>query len=97
MTALCILGFIGSLVVIPTILNSGISRFFSVYLIVSSLVGLVCMVGFWKMKRWAVYTYIGMFVANQIILLVTGMWTIASLLLPLVFIAIILMYFSRMK
>ena len=40
------------------------------------------MVGLWKMKKWAAYTYIGLTAANQIVLLVMGVWSIMALIIP---------------
>lgn len=48
------------------------------------------------MKRWAVFTYTGFVILNQIILMITGNWSFLALLLPGIVIAIGFKYLPRM-
>ncbi len=42
----------------------------------------LCSIGFWLMKKWAVYLFVGFELIAQIILLSIGHWNIMTLLLP---------------
>lgn len=99
-TIVCIIGFLGALVAVPLIfsdLAKSIGSWYPFYLAISSIIGLACFVGFWKMKKLAVFIYIGFVGLNQIILLVTGNWNIGALLIPGVIISIALYYSKKMK
>ena len=54
------------------------------------------MIGSWKMKKWAAYTYTALFVINQFVLLSMGVWNILALLLPAVVVAIALTNVKKM-
>jgi hypothetical protein len=41
----------------------------------------VCGIGFWFMKKWAVYVYAVFGIIDQIVLLLMGRWNIISLLI----------------
>jgi len=43
---------------------------------------IVCGIGFWLMKKWAVNLYAVFAVINQIVLYLTGKWTIMTLVIP---------------
>ncbi len=66
-------------------------------LVVNCVIGLVCMVGLWRMRRWAVYTYTLFVAVNQIVLLTMGAWKISALLGPAIFIAIMFSQLSKMR
>jgi hypothetical protein len=66
-------------------------------LALAAVVGAACAVGFWLMRRWALYLYTAMFVINQIVLLAMGVWTIMAVILPAIVIAIGFVYHSRMR
>ena len=51
-----------------------------VYMVFATLVSIVCGIGFWMMKKWAVYAFAVLGVIVQIALLVLGRWNIFSLL-----------------
>lgn len=51
---------------------------------VGGLVGLICGLGFWLMKKWAVYVFAAYAVINQIVLLALGRWSILSPLFPVI-------------
>jgi hypothetical protein len=53
----------------------------------SAVVGLACMVGLWRMKKWAVYTYTAFALCNQVVLLVMGIWGATALVIPALVIA----------
>jgi hypothetical protein len=98
-TVYCVIGFIGALFAIPLIFSDvakNIGAWYPPLLAVSSLVGLISLIGLWMMKKWSVILYIAMFVINQIIMLLTGIWNFASLLLPGIAIAIMVSQYSKM-
>jgi hypothetical protein len=99
-TVICILGFIGAALSIPLIFSStaaGIGSWYPPYLGLSAAVGLICMIGLWKMKKWAVFVYTALVVINQVVLFSMGIWNPFALLLPAIVVAIAFTYLSRMS
>jgi hypothetical protein len=99
-TIICILGFIGAALTIPAIFMSaasGIGAWYPPYLAFSAVVGLVCMIGLWKMMKWSVFAYTAFVVLNQVVLFSMGVWSIFALVIPAIVIAIGFAYLSRMK
>jgi hypothetical protein len=101
-TVICVLGFVGAglmIIVLPFIfakLDRMIGGWYPPYLAFSSIVGLACMIGLWKMKKWAAYTYTAMTVLNQIVMLAMGVWNVFALLVPAIVIAIALYHVKKM-
>ena len=98
-TILCVLGFIGVLFVIPKVFSSvarNIGVWYPPYLAFIGIVGLICNIGFWKMKKWGFYGYVTFVVLNQIVMLSTGTWLPMALIIPAVIIAVLAYYFKRM-
>ncbi len=56
---------------------------------VGGAVSLVCGIGFWLMKKWALYVYAVYGLLNQAALLVLGRWNLFSL-----FVLVIIVYFG---
>jgi hypothetical protein len=99
-TVICILGFIGAALSIPLIFSSAaanIGGWYPPVLGVSAIVGLICMIGLWKMKKWAVFLYTGMCIVIQIIMFSMHLWTPFALLFPAIIIAIGFAYLSKMS
>jgi hypothetical protein len=99
-TVICVLGIIGAAFAIPMVFTDiarQIGAWYPPYLAFSAVVGGICMFGFWKMRRWAVFTYTAFCVINQVVLLVTGNWNVFAILLPGPVIAIGFTYLSRMR
>lgn len=98
-TVICILGFIGAAITIPVIFSDlarQVRSWYPLYLGLASLIGFVCMVGLWKMKKWAAYTYAGFIIVNQIVLWTMGIWTVMSLIIPGIVVAIALTNLKKM-
>ncbi|MFV0492690.1 MAG: hypothetical protein ACK5M4_12810 [Pseudorhodobacter sp.] len=98
-TVICVLGFIGALIVVPLIfsdLAQQIGAWYPPYLGLSSIVGLVCMVGLWMMKKWAAYTYTAVVLINQVILIGMGVWTIMALVIPAIIVFFALANVNKM-
>ena len=98
-TVLCILGIFGAVVSVPIIfskLAGRIGGWYPPFLAISSINGIICMVGFWKMKKWAVYLYISFFIAAELIMMSMGVFKILSLLMPTIVIGILLNFINKM-
>jgi hypothetical protein len=99
-TVICVIGFIGGLFTIPLIFTDiarHIGAWYPPYLGFSAVVGFVCMIGLWKMRRWAVFAYTGFCALNQIVMIAMGVWSIFALLIPGIVIAIAFSNLSKMK
>jgi len=84
-TIICVVGVIGALLSFPIIFSDlawQVGAWYPPYLGLTMLVGLVCIVGLWMMKKWGMYGYIGLTVVNQVVLLLMGSWNIMVLLVP---------------
>jgi hypothetical protein len=92
-TAICIISVLGGLASIPLIFSIG--GWHTLYLSLASVLGLICMVGLWMMRKWSVVAYTIFFVINQVILLTIGTWNIFALL-PLIVIAIGFSQYNKM-
>ena len=93
-TIICIISFIGALQVIPLAISERaqqIGIWYPPYLLLTGLIGLICMIGLWKMKKWAGYLYIIVVIVNQIFALSIGLWNVMTLLFPGI-VAIILLF-----
>jgi len=98
-TVICVLSFIGAALAFPTIFSDTarqVGSWYPPYLGLSVVIGLVCMLGLWKMKKWAAYTYTGFVALNQIVLLAMGVWNIMALIIPVIVIGIILAHINKM-
>lgn len=54
------------------------------------MISLICMIGLWFTRQWAMYSYIGLVMVNQIVLVATGNWYLILLFAHLVIVATIL-------
>ena len=99
-TVICVLSLIGAPAAI-WILSSGIAEqigpWYPPYLAGASIVGAICLLGFWKMRRWGVVLYTVLALINQVVLLVAGRWNALAIILPGIVVAIGFGYFSRMR
>jgi hypothetical protein len=99
-TVLCVVCAIGVLFTVPMVFSEAaraIGAWYPPCLAFSAVIGAACMVGFWLMRRWALYLYTAMFVINQILLLAIGVWSVSALILPAIVVGIGFAYFSRMR
>jgi hypothetical protein len=100
MTAISVVSGLGILFTIPLIFSeaaASIGAWYPPFLAASAAVGAACTVGFWLMRRWAVYLYTGVLCLSQIVLLAMGAWNIVALLIPLAVVMIGFMYLPHMK
>ena len=81
-TVICILGFIGTVLGLIGLLLGSVfiaaigGTMLLIWSIVSVLVGLVALIGMWKMKKWGAYLYAALFVIGQVVFLVIGAWSL---------------------
>jgi hypothetical protein len=98
-TVICVLSAIGIVLSIPVLFTDvawQIAAWYPIYIGISAIIGAVCTYGLWTMKKWALYLYTALFVLNQIILLMLGVWSIIALIIPLIVVAICWAYQARM-
>ena len=99
-TVICILGFIGAaftIVLLFTDIAEEVGDWYPPYLTLTSILGFVCMVGLWQMKKWAAYTYTGLVGLNQIVLLAMGVWGFGSIFIPAIVVGIALSNVKKMN
>jgi hypothetical protein len=98
-TVISILGFIGIPFAIILILSKfafRVGNWYPPLLAVSSIVRFICSIGLWKMKKWAVYLYFSLVVLVQMVEISIGVWKIASLITPIITIAILMNFLKKM-
>jgi hypothetical protein len=98
-TVICILGFIGAALAIPMIFSSAsrsIGAWYPPYLALNTTIGLVCMIGLWKMKKWSIILYTAFAAVNQVVLLAMGVWNVLALPILVIVIAVGFSQFSKM-
>jgi len=96
-TIICVLGFIGFAVSVPQSFigwGANIVIWYKIYVVLSSLLGLVCFIGMWKMKKWGAYGYSGLFVLGQIVMILAGYWHPVAIIFPGIITGVAL-YFSK--
>ena len=99
-TIICVIGFLGALIaaaVLFTPIPGRIGAWYPPMLGGATVVGFVCMIGLWKMKKWAVYTYTAVAVANQAVMAAMGLWTIGALVIPAIVIGVMWAYVAKMS
>jgi hypothetical protein len=99
-TVLCVVMLVGVIFTIPIVFSQSardIGAWYPPLLACSAVVGFVCAIGIWKMRKWAIYAYTAFFVVVQIILLAIGHWSISALVIPGIFIAIMFSQVSKMR
>jgi hypothetical protein len=98
-TVLCIVEFISAavgVIIIFTGFASKIAKWYPPLMALSTINQVICMIGAWKMKRWAVYLYICFFVFMQMIMISMGVWQITSVIMPVIVVSIFLNFFRKM-
>lgn len=98
-TVISIIGIIGVIIGIPLVFldfTANIAAWYPAYLGISCIIGLISMIGLWKMKKWGAYLYSGFVVLNQAILLLTGLWSFMALVLPGIVVLIALFNIKKM-
>ncbi len=99
-TVICVIGFIGVAFsvlqfFVPKVQQIG--AWYLPYLGGSLVVQLLCLVGLWHMKRWAVFAYAGFVLLNQLVLYTNNLWEVKALILPAVVVLLLLKYLPKMS
>jgi hypothetical protein len=88
---ICALGLLVALFVIPqslaAVLREGAS-WRSLLGVTFPLVFAACLIGLWRMRRWAVFTYAGVWALSQILLVSMGQWSVLTVPVPALVIAV---------
>ncbi len=88
-TAVCtigILGLFGVMAILFSAISNQVNPLLISHLLISSAIGAACFFGMWKMKKWSVYVYTGLFVINQVLAFATGGWSLMTILVPAIII-----------
>jgi hypothetical protein len=99
-TVLCIIEFISAaagIVLIFTGYASKIARWYPPFLAFATVNQMICTIGFWKMRKWALYLYISFVVLMNMIMISMGVWYATSLIMPIIVVSILLNFFSKMS
>lgn len=99
-TVICTVGFAGALISIPLIfspITQQMHSWYPAFLLVSTVLLLVCVAGLWMMKRWAAHLYIAFVALSQIALVAMETWHILAFLIPAVTVSFVLKSLPRMK
>lgn len=94
-TVMCSVGLLYSLSALPIFnnkhfLNDSYSEF-------TSLVMIGCLIGFWKMRKLALYVYISVFTVNQFVALLMENWSLQTFLIPILIIGTTSLYHHKMN
>ena len=84
-TLISVLGILGGLLSFYFLISIDIQKigiWNYIFIIFGGIIFLACGIGFWWMKKWAVYTYAIFGIVDQIVLLLMGRWNIMALLIP---------------
>ena len=71
-------------------------KWYQVFTGLTIVINMFCMVGLWKMKKWAAYTYIGWAVVAQAVQLIVGSWSMGTFIFIGIIAGVILLYVNRM-
>lgn len=98
--AICTLGFLGTFPTVllwTTELAYMVGQWYRNFLLISSLLIWVSLVGVWKMKKWGVLSYTAIIIVTEIILFKYNvMWSYTSLIMPVIVSLTAWFYFKRM-
>ena len=98
-TIICVIVSIGILLTLPMIFSQAslnIGSWYPLFLGFSTILGFVCMIGLWKMKKWGVFIYTIFVAINQILLYSLNLWNYMALLIPAIVIGIGFYYLKEM-
>ena len=98
--AVCTLGILGTIpnfFLWATELAYMVGQWYLNFLLLTSLVIWISLIGVWKMKKWGVLAYTSIIIATVIVLFKYNvMWSYTSLIIPIIVTATIWVYFKKM-
>ena len=98
-TIICLIGFLSLLILIPILFSksaANVGLWYRPFLALSGFVSFMCMLGLWRMKRWAPITYTLYVIVGQIVSLYHEVASFQSILIPLLISIIMFSYSHRM-
>jgi len=99
LTIICALYIFMLLFTIPALLSKiawSIGFWYPPYLGFSAVISLICIYGFWEMKKWSIILYLTFVAINQLVIQTMGLWTPASLIIHSIVILVVLPQHSKM-
>ena len=99
-TVICVVTFVGIALGIPLIFSEAARRvgaWYPPYLATTFILGFVCTVGLWKMRKWGVVLYTALFAVGQASLVATNTWNVLGTLLPGIVIGTGFYYYGKMR
>lgn len=99
-TILCVLGMIAAAGNMPAIFADAarnVGAWFPPFLAFSACLTVVCMIGLWKMRRWAIFVYTGWATVTFVMAFPMGVWNLTALLVRVAFIAVMFSQLPKMR
>ena len=66
------------------------------YLGFSAIIILICIYGFWEMKKWSIMLYLTFVAVNQIVMHTMGLWRTHTLIIPGIILLVVLSQYRKM-
>ncbi|MCK5508620.1 MAG: hypothetical protein KAI50_08885 [Desulfobacterales bacterium] len=66
------------------------------YLAFSAVISLICVYGFWEMKKWSIMLYLIFIAVNQIVMQSMGLWTATTIIIPCIILLVVLSQYRKM-
>jgi len=98
-TVICILYFCFIALIIPALARNTTTVKSLSFLMVTAylLITIICIIGLWKMQKWAVYSFIALTVLAQIFTITTGNWKLSANIIPTICSVILLFHLKKMN
>ncbi len=98
-TVMCILYFCFIALIIPALARNTTTIRNLSFLMVTMylLITIICIIGLWKMQKWAVYSFIALTVLAQVFTVSTGTWKLTANIIPTICSVILLFYLKKMN
>ena len=66
------------------------------YLAFSAVISLICVYGFWTMKKWSIILYLIFIAVNQIVMHTMRLWTPATIIIHGIILLVVLSQYRKM-
>lgn len=96
MCALYIFGLLFTIIAPFSEVAWSVGFWYPPYLAFSAVISLICIYGFWEMKKWSIMLYLTFVVVNQIVIQTMGLWIPASLIIPSIVVLVVLPQYRKM-
>ena len=98
-TILCALYIFGILCTIIAPLSEAawsIGFWYPPYLGFSAVISLICIYGFWEMKKWSIMLYLTFVAVNQVVMHTMELWRTHTFVIPGIILLIVLSQYRKM-